>query len=168
MLVMYGIIIFFFLLLGNGLLETIMAWHSSFCFIASSLFWVESKKVQPLIFLLLFLPLKFASALKLLWVTQNFRLPFKCTEAFPLKKPARMDFGNLMWQKKNLKNKTKHRRNFGKMFKNKIHIPLGGDIETMLLPKNSLKLISSDLPHFFFFLLHLVIVKCGMLWVPSI
>lgn len=100
MLVMYGIIIFFFLLLGNGLLETIMAWHSSFCFIASSLFWVESKKVQPLIFLLLFLPLKFASALKLLWVTQNFRLPFKCTEAFPLKKPARMDFGNLMWQKK--------------------------------------------------------------------
>lgn len=36
------------------------------------------------------------------------------------------------------------------MFKNKIHIPLGGDIETMLLPKNSLKLILSDLPHFFF------------------
>lgn len=147
-----------------------MAWHSSFCFIASSLFWVESKKVQPLIFLLLFLPLKFASALKLLWVTQNFRLPFKCTEAFPLKKPARMDFGNLMWQKKKLKKNKKtqkHRKNFGKMLRNKIHIPLGGDIETMLLPKNSLKLILSDLPHFFFFL-RLVIVKCGMLWVPSI
>lgn len=49
-----------------------------------------------------------------------------------------MDFDNLMWQKKYIlkkKKENKHKKNFGKVFKTKIHIPLGGDIKTMLLPK---------------------------------
>lgn len=77
---------------------------------------------------------------------------------------------------------TKCRKNFGKMLKCKIRIPLGGDIETVLLPKSSLKQLTvGDLPHLliwfdllllllllFFSFLHLVMVKCGMLWVPGI
>lgn len=138
MLVMYGIIIFFFFfclemdfwrLLWHGIHPFVLLPHHFFGLKAKKCnLWSSSSSSSS--------PLKFASALKLLWVTQNFRLPFKCTEAFPLKKPARMDFDNLMWQKKNIyikKNKQTHKKNFGKMFK--IHIPLGGDIETMLLPK---------------------------------
>jgi len=107
-----------------------MAWHSSFCFIASSLFWVESKKVQPLIFLLLFLPIKVCICSKTALSYSELQTSFKCTEAFPLKKHARMDFDNLMWQKK----KKKYKKNFGKVLI-KFTSHLGGDIETMLLPK---------------------------------
>lgn len=106
MLVMYGIIIFFFFfclemdfwrLLWHGIHPFVLLPHHFFGLKAKKCnLWSSSSSSSPL---------KFASALKLLWVTQNFRLPFKCTEAFPLKKPARMDFDNLMWHKRYTKKK---------------------------------------------------------------
>lgn len=59
-----------------------------------------------------------------------------------------MDFDNVAEKKKKIKKKDKkYKKNFGKMFKSKIHIPFGGNIETMLLPKTVTQIILSDLPH---------------------
>lgn len=134
MLVMYGIIIFFFFCLEMDFWR--LLWHGihPFVLLPHHFFGLKAKKCNLWSSSSSSSPLKFASALKLLWVTQNFRLPFKCTEAFPLKKQARMDFDNLMWQKKKYK---KHKKNFGKMFKTKFTSHLGGTLKPCCCLKQS-------------------------------
>lgn len=126
MLVMYGIIIFFFFCLEMDFWR--LLWHGihPFVLLPHHFFGLKAKKCNLWSSSSSSSPLKFASALKLLWVTQNFRLPFKCTEAFPLKKPARMDFDNLMWQKKIFKKKKPQKELWKDVQKQNSHPTWGG------------------------------------------